>query len=139
LRTDLPLQPFAVTGNGFGIGGALDRLKPGAAGDLKDVTRELTALDDRTLGRSLDAISGEIHASATHLAAVDGDAIAEMIRSEISARVGGRGLEQAGRASASRLWGGPRRRGWFRLRDERAHFAAASDQSILPGVHGGDG
>src|SRR6185503_16692474 len=99
-------------------------------------------LDDRTLGRSLDAISGEIHASATHLAAVDGDAIAEMIRSEISARVGGRGLEQAGRASASGLWGGPRRRGWFRLRDERAHFAAAGaagDQSNLPGVHGGDG
>jgi fibronectin-binding autotransporter adhesin len=142
LRTDLPLQPFAVTGNGWGIGGALDRLKPGAAGDLKVVTRELTALDDRTLGRSLDAIAGEIHASATQLAAVDGDGIAEMIRAEISTRIGTRGLEQGGGASASGLWGGSRRRGWFRLRDERAHFDAAgvaSDQSNLPGVHGGDG
>ena len=80
LRPDLPLQPYSETANGWGFGGAFDRVKVGAQGDLANAARELTALTDDALGRALDALSGEIHASATQMAAIDGESIMDTVR-----------------------------------------------------------
>jgi autotransporter-associated beta strand protein len=131
LNTEVPLQPFAATGNGWSIGGAVDRLRHDATGDLLHVTRQLTALDDAHLSQALDAVSGEIHASATQMAALDGESIVDVVRSEISGRVVSRPVE--GPASAQSLWGSGRRRTWVRLRGERARF----DGGPLTGSQGG--
>ena len=137
LRSDVPLQPFSVTGNGWEIGGALDRSRPGAEGDLAAVTRELTALSDAALGRSLDAIAGEIHASATQLAAMDGDGITEIVRAELATRHAAGATEPG----AGTLWGTARQRFWFRFRNDRAQFDGGDPGAAHPeraGVHGAD-
>ena len=142
LRTDIALQPFSDTANGWGIGGVIDRVKAGATGDLADVTRELTALDDAALGSALGAIAGEIHASATQLAAIDGESVMDIVRSEVGVRVWSRGSENAaGVGLASSPWGSSGRRGWVRFRSERASFDSDSSndgEGDGQGAHGGD-
>jgi uncharacterized protein with beta-barrel porin domain len=96
----------------------LDRLKGAATGDLADVTLELAALDDESLARSLDAISGEIHASNVHLSAIDGESVTDAIRSEMTNRGWQRRREGGG--GRPDAWGFPGARGWFHYRGERA-------------------
>ena len=86
LNTSLPLAPFATTTSGTSVASAFDRLRPTATGDLSVVIRELTALDDAALGRALDATAGEVHATATVLAAFDGEAVANVVRQELATR-----------------------------------------------------
>ena len=139
LRTDVPLQPFSDTANGWGIGGAIDRVKADARENLADVTRELTALDDAALGRALDGLAGEIHASATQLAAIDGESAMEVVRSQVGLRAWSRASDNAARAgSPSAPWGSSGRRGWVRFRSERASFDSSTDgEGGRPGAHGG--
>ena len=140
LNKQLPLQPFAISENGWRLGGALDRLKGTASGDLADVTRELTALDDGNLARSLDAVSGEIHASAVQLTAIDGESVTDAIRSEITNRISQGRFESGGRGVTG--WGFDGGRGWFRFRGERATFEASQPMihaADRRGVRGGDG
>ncbi|MBK5297394.1 MAG: autotransporter-associated beta strand repeat-containing protein, partial [Vicinamibacteria bacterium] len=120
LNTALPLASYAATANGGAIGGAFDRLRASASGDLAAVTRELTALDDDGLSRALDAAGGEIHASAVQLAALDGAASTDVIREEIASRGT---LEVAGAAPAgwSRSTG---RRAWGRAQVQDTTFSA---------------
>ncbi len=89
LNTELPLEPFATTANGARVAHVIDRLGPlrsGETGDLARVTRELTALDDPGLAAALDAVSGEIHASAVQLAALDAEAVTDVVRGELAER-----------------------------------------------------
>ncbi|MCM3879179.1 MAG: autotransporter-associated beta strand repeat-containing protein, partial [Vicinamibacterales bacterium] len=122
LRLDLPLQDYATGPAGAAASGALDRAKAGATGDLARVVRELTALEDAGLGVALEEIGGEIHASATQLAAMDGEAVTDLVRGEISNRIA---------ASETRFWNTRhRRRTWFHLMAERSSLDAGP-------VHGG--
>ena len=136
LNREIPLQGFAVTSNGSRIAGALDRLKGLESAHLADVTRELTALDDRTLALSLDSMSGEIHASAIQLAAIDGESTTDAIRSELSTRMSQGNGETTGRNSA---WGFDGARTWFRFRGERNSFDSIGDVDGLSGVRGATG
>jgi autotransporter-associated beta strand protein len=142
LRTDIPLQPFAVTGNGWGVGGAFDRTRASATGDLLYVTRQLTALDDAQLGSALDAVSGEIHASPTQLAAIDGESVMDVTRSEISSRIAWRDrVAEGAPGSRASLWGADRLRPWFRVRSDFGSFDAGSSmagQGDRPAAHGAD-
>ncbi len=142
LRTDIPLQPYAVTGNGWGAGGAVDRIRANATGDLLDVTRQLTALDDAQLGSALDAISGEIHASQIQLAAIDGESVMDVTRSEISSRITWRDrVKEGAQGSRASLWGSDRLRPWIRVRSDRGSFDPGSPiagQGDRPAAHGAD-
>src|SRR6185503_14681536 len=120
LRNDLPLQPTSTTGNGYAAGGAIDRLKATATatGDLRLVTRNLTALNDTGLALALDAVAGEIHAAATHLPALDGESVVDVVRSEITNRLTSRdAAETSSRDMAVSLWGS-NRQVWARVRRE---------------------
>ena len=86
LNTALPLAPFATTTSGTSVASAFDRLRPTATGDLAVVIRELTALDDAALGQALDATAGEVYATATVLAAFDGEAVTNVVRQELATR-----------------------------------------------------
>jgi uncharacterized protein YhjY with autotransporter beta-barrel domain len=98
LNAAVPLQPFATTTNGSAIGAAFDRLRPGATGDLLAVSRELTALDDPNLANALDSLAGEIHPSSLQVAALDGEAVTDMVRTELASRgVFETGLSTSGR------------------------------------------
>ena len=131
LRTDLPLQPYATTTNGAAVGHAFDQLRPAATGDLANVTRELTALDDPALATALDAVSGEIHASALQLAALDGEAVMDLVRDEVGRRAAPGEVDAdtpIPPVSPSR----PRRHVWSQLHGQRSTFDGASS------AHGGD-
>jgi uncharacterized protein with beta-barrel porin domain len=139
-----PLQSHAATGNGWASGGALDRLGPTASGDLLDVMRTLSALDDAQLAYALDAVSGEIHGSVTHLAALDGESVMDAVRSQLVLR----GLSAEGTPvdddleDSSDAWHwGVKRRAWLRVRGERASLELASTtggQAGLASAHGGE-
>ncbi len=131
LRTDLPLQPYATTTNGSAVGYAFDRLRPGATGDLANVMRELTALDDAALATALDAVSGEIHASGLQLAALDGEGVMDLVRDEIARRASPRELGADTQTPPSSPQS-RRRHVWSQLHGQRASFDAASS------AHGGD-
>ncbi len=136
------LQPHANTGNGWAVGGALDIIKVGATGDLLTVVRTLTAMPDPGAGRALDQISGEIHASATQLAVVDGESVMDVNRSELTNRISLRGgIDGAGLKGSTSLWGAQPRRIWVRVRGDHASFDAGgltAGQGGLPAAHGGD-
>ena len=123
LRMDLPLQPNSNTANGAAIGGAFDRVKGGASGDLGRVVRELTALDNSELARGLDVTAGEIHASAAHLAAMDAEGMMDVVRGEIANRISSPGEPELGATSDRSVWRTQGRRVWFRLRTGRASFS----------------
>ncbi len=131
LNRAVPLQLFAITNNGARLAGAIDRLYGRESGNLGDAARELTALDDRNLAHALDAISGEIHASAVQLAAIDGESATDAIRSEITTRMSQREGETGGGSG----WGSDGWSGWLRFRGERNSFKADE----LAGAHGGNG
>ena len=86
VNTELPLGSFATTTSGAAVGAALDRVRHDANGDLATVTRELLALEDAGLDRALGAIAGVIHASTGQLAALDGEALMEMVREQADGR-----------------------------------------------------
>lgn len=118
---------------------ALDRIKASATGDLLEVTRQLIALDDPSLAHALDSIAGEIYASSTQLAALDGEAVMDVVRSELGQRVT-RG-DPTGRVTTPVLWGSDRRHVWVRLRGERTSFdslRSTPGQGGLTPAHGAD-
>ena len=127
LRTDLPLQQYATTANGAAVGGAFDRLRPSATGDLAQVTRELTALDDPALASALGAVSGEIHASSVQLAALDGEAVMDLVRGKIAER-------SAPTESSVEMAPSPRvpHRTWAQWHDQHVAFDSTS------AAHGSD-
>ena len=110
-------------------------MKGTESADLADFTRELTALDDRTLALSLDAMSGEIHSSAVQLAAIDGESATDAIRSEVTTRMSQRDAETSGATA----WGFDGGRNWFRFRGERNSFDSIGEQDGLFGVRGATG
>jgi hypothetical protein len=95
------------------------------SGELAAVTRELTALDDAGLGRALDAVAGEIHASAVQLAALDGEAATDLVRREIVSRGA---PEDTAAAPGGGPFGG---RSWMQVQSEHTAFAGGD-------AHGGD-
>ena len=127
LNTELPLASYATTANGAAIGGVFDRLRRQATGDLAGVTRELTALDDPGLGRALDAVAGEIHASAIQLAALDSEAGMDLVREEVAAR----GSNEVTRTTPAGWSGVGNRRVWARFQAQRSAFSARA-------AHGAD-
>jgi len=127
-RNDIPLSTAALSGNGRAAGAALDRLRTGAAGDLAIVTRELSVLDDASLGAALDAVAGEIHASLPQLAALDSEAATDLINAAIAVR--GRPGSDV-QASAARTAWGAGHRSWIQVNGQHASFAGSAD------VHGG--
>jgi fibronectin-binding autotransporter adhesin len=135
LNRDVPLQRFATSQNASRLAGALDRLKGGESPRLAAATRELTALDNRTLALALDSMSGEIHTSALHLAAIDGESATDAVRSELSSRMS----QQRGETTARTTWGVQGVRSWFRFRGERNSFDSTGAADGLAGVRGGDG
>jgi uncharacterized protein with beta-barrel porin domain len=126
LNADVPLQPFATTANGSAIGATFDRLRPGATGDLLAVSRELTALDDASLASALDNLAGEIHPSSVQVAALDGEAATDMVRTELASR----GVFETALAGAQRwAWRGGHL--WTRVQTGRTSF----DTNVM---HGGE-
>ena len=130
LRTDLPLQRYATTVNGAAIGNAFDRLRRNASGDLAGVTRELTALDDPMLASTLDALSGEIHASSRQLEALDGEASMDLVRGEIATRTARAPDVRFMRASQSP--GDPPSHWWTQFDAQQATFGGT------PSAHGAE-
>ena len=55
-----------------------------ATGDFRNVVNELTALPDKQLDGALGSMAGEIHASTARLVALDGLAVTDMVRNELS-------------------------------------------------------
>ena len=88
------------------------------------------------LAVSLDSMSGEIHASAIQLAAIDGESATDAIRSEVSTRMSQGNAETGGRSSA---WGFDGARNWFRFRGERNSFDSIGERDGLFGVRGATG
>jgi autotransporter-associated beta strand protein len=86
LNTELPLSSYATSPAAMAASAALDRLRVGATGDLAEVTRELSALDDSALALALESVAGEIHASAGQLAALDSEAMTNLVRDELVLR-----------------------------------------------------
>ncbi len=125
LRTDLPLNGYAATTNGAAIGSAFDRLRRDATGDLANVTRELTALDDPALAAALDALSGEIHASSLQLAALEGEAGMDLIRGQTANRAAPEGPRARSTAPRYSPWGN-RRHWWTRFDAQQAIFGRTS-------------
>jgi fibronectin-binding autotransporter adhesin len=125
LNTALPLAPVATTNSGAAVAAAFDRLRPAATGDLAFVIRELTALDDSALSTALDATAGEIHASTTLLAAIDGETATNVVRQELAVR----GASEIGTAAAHRRLSGARF--WGRFHGEETSVASGS-------AHGAD-
>jgi uncharacterized protein with beta-barrel porin domain len=81
----VPLAASAATDDGAALGGALDRLRLRASGDLTTVTRELSAMEEHDLGRALNSLTGDIHSATAQLAALDGSAVTEIVRQETAA------------------------------------------------------
>ena len=125
LNTALPLAPVATSNSGAAVAAAFDRLRPTATGDLALVIRELTALDDSALSTALDASAGEIHASTTLLAAIDGEAATNVVRQELAVR----GETEIGTAAVYRRRLGARL--WGRFHGEEMSVASGS-------THGAD-
>ena len=132
LRTDLPLQSFATTVNGASIGGAIDRLRSTAGGNIAAITRELTALDDAALTAALDSAAGEIHASSIQLMALDGETASTLVRDEIAGRARPGGPDSGSPGARRSGWGNPHR-WWTRLHGQHVNFDRVSS------AHGGDG
>src|SRR5579871_4781193 len=127
LDMNAPLAAAATTGNAVRAGAAIDRIKAGATGDLANVVRELTALDDGSLSSALAAAAGEIHASDVQMAALDAEAITDLVQGRMTDRRVVREHAQAtsGRWQLGRQW-------WAQLVGQTARFDATSD------AHGGD-
>ena len=136
LNTTAPLAAVGMTSNGVSIGGAFDRLRAKATGDLSIVTRELAALDDSGLSHALDTASGEIHSSVTQLAALDGEAAMDLVRQEIVSR----GTFEVGTRAKQTFETGARV--WGRFQAQRTAFAGGSvqggDAQLSGFVVGGD-
>jgi autotransporter-associated beta strand protein len=122
LNTEVPLASFGTTDNGVAIAEAFDRLKGEASGDLARVARELALLDDAGLARALDTVAGEVHASAPHVAAVDGEAQSDLVRQELASRF------EFDVASTPR--------GWTRLLTERAVNRRGTSHGVESSVSG---
>jgi autotransporter-associated beta strand protein len=125
LNTNVSLATFTTTTNGGAIGTAFDQIRSRATGDLANVVRELTALDNPDLDAALGAAAGEIHASALQLAALDGESVTDLIRSQSAYRGAIEGAPTSPGASFSLGHGL-----WSRFQTERTEFAAGS-------LHGG--
>ena len=115
LNFGIPLSVSASGPNGTSVGRVIDELKFGATGDLGTVIRELTALDEPALGDALGVIAGEVHSSSLQLAAIDGEAFADLVRDQISARYRDAGAGING-------WGGKQFEWWAQFMGERAEF-----------------
>ncbi len=141
LNAAIPLASAAGSPNGAASATAFDRLRPGATGDLLSVTNELAALSDAALAPALEETSGEVHATALHLAAADGEASADLLRQEAMQRrlVPGAGGAEAAAATvdAPRTAWGAGRRWWGHLNGQRLTFDAASDAHAARGHVGG--
>ncbi len=87
VNTTVALESVATTASGASAGAALDRVRHVASGDLATVTRELLTLEDAGLDRALGAIAGQIHASTGQLAALDGEAMMDLVREQTDGRV----------------------------------------------------
>jgi fibronectin-binding autotransporter adhesin len=136
LRTDIPLRTFATTVNGMAVGGAFDRVRARATGDLALVTRELTALDDSALAGALDALSGEIYASSLHLAALESGAVSDLVRQELAPRRSREGREGSGggraRSAESRWWARSYAE-WTQMDAASTHGGNARLQGVVAG------
>ena len=125
LNTEVPLASYAATPSGAAVGAALDRLRRQATGDLALVTRELAALDDGALSRGLEAIAGEVHASIRQLAALDGEAVMDLVREETASVAS---IDDGLPISASWM-ARPGRRTWARFQALRSSFGDGSAQA----------
>jgi outer membrane autotransporter protein len=127
LNTAAPLASAATSANAAAVGTALDGVRQTATGDLRDVTREMAALDDRSLDAALDQVAGEIHGTALQLTALDAEAAADLVRGEVAGRrvhlpaiTGEFGSGSANAEFGSiRAWGAGRR-WWGRFLGQRA-------------------
>ena len=68
-------------------------------------------------------MSGEIHASAVQLSAIDGESATDAVRSELSTRISQANAETTGATA----WGVDGGRNWFRFRGERNAFDSTGD------------
>ncbi len=59
-------------------------LKRGATGDLRQVVRELIALDDAGLDLAVESLAGQVHASQQWMAVLDSETFTDMVRQEIT-------------------------------------------------------
>jgi autotransporter-associated beta strand protein len=131
LNAAVPLAPSATTTNAAAVGGAVDRVRASATGDLAAVARELTALDDAGLASALDQISGEIHATSMHAVALESEAMSDVVRAEVAAGVVAAGPESTAVVASGNPWG-TGRRFWGRFLGQRA------DTDPSTSAHGGD-
>jgi fibronectin-binding autotransporter adhesin len=137
LNFNVPLAGAATSSNTASVGGALDAIKHGATGDLGQVVRELTALDDPGLNLALESLGGQIHASQQWMAIVDSETFTDMVRQEITLRDHAYDDELANPAYAPRA---QQMRWWAQLAGERATFNGAGLRRAvanLGGVGGG--
>ena len=124
LNFHVPLAGAATSPNAVAVAEAIDGLKAGAAGDLGQVVREVTALDDHALDDALRSIAGEVHGSSLFLSATESEAFTDLLRDQLTAREHERGEGQNG-------WGGERLQWWTQFTGTHATLAGRG------GVEGG--
>lgn len=140
LNPAVPLASAAGGANGAAAAGALDSMRAGATGDLRDVTRELAALGDAQLADALDQVAGEIHSTSLQVTAIESEAAADLVRSEgASRRASTQVALETGGAEATTAAGAwhPGRRFWGHMLGQRATLDAAGDVSAASGHTGG--
>jgi uncharacterized protein with beta-barrel porin domain len=137
LNFAVPIAGAATTPNTASVGRAVDAIKHDATGDLSQVVRELTALDDAGLNLALDSLAGQIHASQQWMAAIDSETFTDMIRQEITLREHGYEEDLSNPAFAPRA---QQMRWWAQVAGEHATFTGDGFRGAvanLGGVGGG--
>ena len=127
LNLHVPLQ--SVSGPGTAApAAAIDRGKLRATGDGAFVARELTALDDRSLGDALEQIGGQLHASVLQTAVQDTETVSDLVRDQLQAR-------QAEDVAEVRWWG---ETACQRANYDRTSQARGGHSDICTGAGGAD-
>src|SRR5581483_5016436 len=132
LNENIPLKGVVTTANSASAGGAIDRIKGGASGDLAFVVRELTALPDAGLDSALHQISGELHATQVRVTADDATLISDLVRDVLSDRD-----DEA--QGARRTTGAESMRWWFQLTGDHGHYNPAGFDAATADAGGGGG
>jgi autotransporter-associated beta strand protein len=137
LNYAVPLAEAGTTANTAAVGRAMVAIKYDATGDLGQVVRELTALDDDELDLALEGLAGQVHATQQWIAVLDSETFTDMIREEITMREHAYEEELANPALAPRA---QQLRWWAQVSGERASFDGVGFRGAvanLGGVGGG--
>jgi fibronectin-binding autotransporter adhesin len=132
LNLNIPLSGVATSPGAIAAGRGVDAVKIGATGDFASVVRELTALNSTQLDGALRSLSGEIHASVLRLTEIDGQAVTDLVRNELSDQ------EHDSEDNPAYKNRGQTPRWWFQVTGEHASFNGTGTANVGGGAGGLD-